>query len=142
MYTGKRLSVDARWNIVKAHADGAKSAELARKYDVSRWTIYRLLKRYEETGNVDLEFDRCGRRTKLTKIQLDSIRAALEIDPYIRMQELHERLRLPCTLQNLYAIARKMGFVRPPARPAPEPLKKPDGRLTPIWRGWTAFLQK
>ena len=77
MYTGTRLSTAERQRIVRAHDEGVQTAALAREYGVSRWTIYRLLQRYKETGSVELDFDRCGRKTKLTQYQLDAIRAAL-----------------------------------------------------------------
>ncbi|MBQ8698105.1 MAG: helix-turn-helix domain containing protein [Schwartzia sp.] len=134
MYTGKRLTVGQRWDVVEAYAKGERTADLAKKYEVSRWTIYRLLRRYQETGNVDLEFGRCGRKSKLTKFQQDAIRAALEANPHTNMQELHDRLRLPCTMRGLYYIAKKMGFERPTFKMS-EPPKQENDKPLPVWRG-------
>ena len=141
MYTGNRLSAGARRSIVEAHANGERTADLARQYEVSRWTIYRLLKRYEETGNVDMDFDHCGRKPKLSESQLAAVRAALTADPHMRMQELHARLGLPCTLRTLYSVAKKMGFERPERAPQETP-KQPKEKIFPIWKGWENFWQK
>ena len=130
MPRGKRLEKDERLQIVEAHKNGAGVTALAREYGVSRWTVYRLVERYEKTGNVELSFSRCGRKTKLTKAQLAAIQKALAESPNIRMQELHDRLQLPCTLHALYYIVKRMGFERGLA--VPEPKKK---NALPVWKG-------
>ena len=130
MPRGKRLEKDERLRIVEAHKNGAGTTELAREYGVSRWTVYRLVDRFEKTGSVDLGFDRCGRKSKLTKPQLAAIKKALAENPSISMQELHDRLQLPCTFRALYYIVKKMGFERGLA--VPEPKKK---NALPVWKG-------
>ena len=130
MPRGKRLEKEDRLRIIEEHKNGAGMTALAREYGVSRWTVYRLVQRFKETGKVDLSFDRCGRKTKLTKPQLAAIRKAVAENPDIRMQELHDRLQLPCTLHTLYYIVKKMGFERGLA--VREPKKK---KALPVWKG-------
>lgn len=130
MPRGKRLNKEARFRIIEAHKNGASTAALAREYGVSRWTVYRLVQRFEETGQVDLRFARCGRKPKLTASQLAAIQKALAEEPNLRMQELHERLQIPCTLRALYYIVKKKGFKR--GRDDAEPKKNLP---FPVWRG-------
>ena len=130
MPRGKRLNKEDRLRIIEAHKTGAGMTELAREYGVSRWTVYRLVQRFKETGTVDLSFDRCGRKPKLTKPQLAAIQKAIAENPDVRMQEIHDRLQLPCTLRTLYYIVKKMGFERGLA--VREPKKK---NALPVWKG-------
>ena len=84
----------------------------------------------EETGDVELGFDRCGRKPGLTKAQLAAIQKILAKDPSTKMRDLHERLHLPCTLRALYYIVKKMGVER--ANAIREPKKK---NALPVWKG-------
>lgn len=127
---GKRLSTEERLRIVEAHKSGAGMTELGRAYGVSRWTIYRLVQRYEETGSVELDFKRCGRKTSLTKGQIAAIEKILKKNPGARMQDIHDQLNLPCTVHALYYIVRKLGIER--ANVMPEPKKK---NALPVWKG-------
>ncbi len=126
----KRLTKEERLRIVEAHKSGVGTTALAREYGVSRWTVYRLVQRYEETGDVELGFDRCGRKPGLTKAQLAAIQKILAKDPSTKMRDLHERLHLPCTLRALYYIVKKMGVER--ANAIREPKKK---NALPVWKG-------
>ncbi len=134
MDRGKRLSLSERWEIVAAHGKGQTAAALAKEYNVSRWTIYRLLRHYQETGRVTPEFSRCGRKPSLSESQLASVQAALTADPNTNMKELHQRLHLPCGLRTLYNIAKRMGIE--PAEPhAQEAWEYTAGNVLPIWKG-------
>ena len=141
MARAERLTTAERWRVIAAYAEGAKMSALAKEYGVSRWTIYRLLKRYEETGRVSLDFDRCGRKSKLSAAQKEAVREALAADPDTDLQALLDRLALPCTLRALYYIVKQMGFRRGtrhekikltrPAKP-PDP---PEIAPLPVWKG-------
>ncbi|MBO4853346.1 MAG: helix-turn-helix domain-containing protein [Schwartzia sp.] len=141
MAKDKRLTTAERWRVVAEFAEGAKMSALAAKYDVSRWTIYRLLKRYEETGKVSLDFDRCGRKSKLTEAQKEAVREALVADPDADLQALLDRLALPCTLRALYYIVKQMGFRRGAKRERiklTRPVTPPDSpeiAPRPVWKG-------
>lgn len=137
----ERLTTSERWRIVGAYAEGEKMSALATEYGVSRWTIYRLLKRFEETGKVDLDFDRCGRKSKLTAAQIEAVREALTADAETDLKALHERLALPCTLRALYYIVKKLGFRRGARREKiklTRPVTPPDSpeiAPRPVWQG-------
>ena len=137
----ERLTTPERRRVVAEYAEGAKMSALAAKYGVSRWTIYRLLKRYEETGKVGLDFDRCGRKSKLSAAQKEAVREALTADPDADLQALLDRLALPCTLRALYYIVKQMGFRRGPKRERVKltrpalPLDSPEIAPLPVWKG-------
>ncbi len=137
MPRGKRLNQDDRLRIVEAHKNGAGTTELAREYGVSRWTVYRLVQRFEETGSVDLAFKRCGRKPKLTALQLLAVKEMLAENPKASLQDIHDALKLPCTLRALYYIVKKHGFER---GTAPQEPKKENP--LPVWKGWTHLWQR
>ncbi len=130
MPRGKRLNKDDRLRIVEAHKNGASTAALAREYGVSRWTVYRLVQRFEETGAVDLAFKRCGRKPKLTALQLLAVKEALAEQPNASLQDIHDALKLPCTLRALYYIVKKHGFERGAAVEEPK-----QETPFPVWKG-------
>lgn len=130
MPRGKRLNKEDRLRIIEAHKNGASTAALSREYGVSRWTVYRLVQRFEKTGSVDLAFKRCGRKSKLTAMQLLSLKEALANNPKASLQDIHDALRLPCTLRALYYIVRKHGFERGTAT-GEEPKKE---NVLPVWK--------
>lgn len=136
MPRGKRLNQDDRLRIVEAHKNGAGTMELAREFGVSRWTVYRLVQRFEETGAVDLAFKRCGRKPKLTALQLLAVKEMLAENPKASLQDIHDALKLPCTLRALYYIVKKHGFER---GTAPQEPKKENA--FPVWKGWTHLWQ-
>ena len=136
MPRGKRLNKDDRLRIVEAHKNGASTAALAREYGVSRWTVYRLVQRFEETGAVDLAFKRCGRKPKLTALQLLAVKEALAEQPKASLQDIHDALKLPCTLRALYYIVEKHGFQR--GTDDGQPKKE---KTLPVWKGWTHLWQ-
>lgn len=136
MPRGKRLNKEDRLRIIEAHKNGASTAALAREYGVSRWTVYRLVQRFEETGAVDLAFKRCGRKPKLTALQLLAVKEALAENPKASLQDIHDALKLPCTLRALYYIVEKHGFQR--GTDDGQPKKE---KTLPVWKGWTHLWQ-
>ncbi|MBR1553227.1 MAG: helix-turn-helix domain-containing protein [Schwartzia sp.] len=127
---GKRLSKDERLRVVEAYKGGAGATTLAREYGVSRWTVYRLVERYEKTGSVETGWKNSGRKPGLTKAQLAAIEKILTKNPSARMKDIHDTLNLPCTLRALYYIVKKMGIAR--ANTIREPKKK---NALPVWKG-------
>ena len=151
MEHGRRLSTEERNRIVEEYKSGARAAHLARSHGVSRWTIYRLIDRYDRTGSVEVHFARSGRRSKITDEQREAIREALTKDPKADLSTLMKRLNITCTLRGLYYALEKMGFPRSGKRPEPKeerigpglrPKPITGGTENPVWKGWGEFWRK
>ena len=109
----KHLQNDARARLVAAYLKLKNASLVAVAYDVSERTVYRLVHQKRETGSADLRTCHCGRKPKVSSEQVAQIKSAITETPDITLQELIDKLHLPCGVANLCIIVRhKLGFTR------------------------------
>ena len=109
----KHLQNDARERLVAAYLKLKKASLIAVAYDVSERTVYRLVHQKRETGSADLRTCHCGRKPKVSSEQVAQVKSAIMETPDITLQELIDKLHLPCGVANLCIIVRhKLGFTR------------------------------
>lgn len=86
-----------------------KTAEV---FGVSRETVRRINKRYEETGTTDLQTSTRGRKPTITAEIEKQIKDLVLKHPDITASEIIEQLGLSVTDGAIYQHLRKMGFTR------------------------------
>ena len=101
---GRKLAVEA---YEKSH----NQKMVASNYSVSRYTIYRLMKRYRETGSYELRTDKCGRKSILTDKNLSDIDALIKQTSDITIKEIKEKLSLSVCTVTISCAIRKLGYV-------------------------------
>ena len=82
------LSKDLRKRIVEARKKGDTVAKIAREKNVSTSTINKLMALYRETGEYTPRPLNNGRKPRLTKEQLEAVRARIIKQPDVSLQEL------------------------------------------------------
>ncbi len=92
----------------KTH-NACKTAEV---FGVSRETVRRINKRYEETGTTDLRTSTRGRKPTITAEIEKQIKDLVLEHPDMAAPEIIERLGLSVTDGAIYQHLRKMGFTR------------------------------
>ena len=109
----KHLQNDARARLVAAYQKLKKASLVADAYGVSERTVYRLVHQKRETGSADLRTCHCGRKPKVSSEQVAQFKSTITETPDITLQELIDKLCLPCGVANLCIIVRhKLGFTR------------------------------
>ena len=68
--------------------------EVARNYSVNQSTVYRLKKRLDETGSIEIRTYLRGRKPALTPEEVENINQLVKNRPDITMQEIIETLHL------------------------------------------------
>lgn len=104
------LSNDTRQQLIEAFEKNQNAKEVAEYYGVHISTVYRLRQRKEETGDVKVLTERCGRKRTLSEEDILKIDHAIEERPDITIRELQEKLDLPCSHETLRKAALELGW--------------------------------
>ena len=109
----KIMSNDSRERLVQSYGKIKKANEVATAFDVSESTVFRLVRQYKETGTVELQTHKRGRKPILTPEQLQKVKETILETPDITMQEIIDKLQLPIKENTLCVIVKyKLGFTR------------------------------
>ena len=108
---GSALSKDLRERIVAAceEGDGTKK-EIAERFSVSVVTVRKLLKQWQETGDLKPRFYRCSGKRKILEEHRKQLRQLLEDKPDRTLAELKDGIGLDCTLQAIHYALKDMGY--------------------------------
>jgi len=105
----KPIAQELREMIISAKERGEKAATIALWTNTAISSVYNICRLHRETDSVASKpFP--GRKSSLTKEQLDSIRSAVESRSDITLEELIEMLGLPIKKSRLSVILIGMGF--------------------------------
>ena len=109
----KIMNNDARDRLVHSYEKIKNADIVAAAFDVSVSTVFRLVHQYRETGSVELQIHKRGRKPMLTLEQIQKVKETILETPDITMQEIIDKLDLPIKENTLCVIVKhKLGFTR------------------------------
>lgn len=106
------LHNEARKLILEAYDKGVSVKELAKCFSVNSCSIYRLLKRRNETGSYETQTYLRGKKPKLSDTDQQNILALMEKQPDITCLEVIETLNLPVSIDTVWRFLQKQGYRR------------------------------
>ena len=106
------LHNEARKLILEAYDKGVSVKELAKCFSVNTCSIYRLLKRRNETGSYETQTNLRGKKPKLSNADHQRILSLLEKQPDITCLEIIETLNLSVSIDTVWRFLQKAGCRR------------------------------
>ena len=106
------LHNEARKLILEGYDKGIRVKELAKCFSVNTCSIYRLLKRRNETGSYETQTNLCGKKPKLSDADHQHILSLLEKQPDITCLEIIETLNLSVSIDTVWRFLQKAGYRR------------------------------
>ncbi len=105
------LSTEIRELMVKAYEKSHDAKEVARNFSVDKSTVYKYVRKMRKTGTVAVQTSKRGRKSILSREQLDEIAETIINQPDISISEIKEKLNLPVSEENIREKVVQMGFV-------------------------------
>ena len=106
------LHNEARKLILEGYDKGISVKELAKCFSVNTCSIYRLLKRRNETGSYETQTNLRGKKPKLSDADHQHILSLLEKQPDITCLEIIETLDLPVSIDTVWRFLQEAGYRR------------------------------
>ena len=106
------LHNEARKLILEGYDKGISVKELAKCFSVNTCSIYRLLKRRNETGSYETQTNLRGKKPKLSDVDHQHILSLLEKQPDITCLEIIETLDLPVSIDTVWRFLQEAGYRR------------------------------
>jgi transposase len=119
---GAAYSQDLRDRVITARDDGMPTKRVAELFRVSRSWVRRVMQRRREHGQ---RSPRPRGGATVVKIDLDRLRQLVDQQPDATVRQLHERLRIQCSVSAVDMALRRMGLsfkkrrCMPPSRIGP-----------------------
>ncbi len=104
------LHNEARKLILEGYDKGISVKELAKCFSVNTCSIYRLLKRRNETGSYETQTNLRGKKPKLSDADHQHILSLLEKQPDITCLEIIETLDLPVSIDTVWRFLQQAGY--------------------------------
>jgi len=109
----RAYSTDLREHLLAAVARGTHSLrQLAQLFSVSLSFLVRLLQRHRRTGSVQPKPHGGGPKPRLDEAARQRLQALVHDQPDATLQELHDRLAIPCCLSTIDRTLRQLGLTR------------------------------
>ena len=102
------IPIELRKIIIENHKKGIKPEETSKVLGVGISTIYKLVKRFQQTGKIEASYP--GRQPKITPEQISDIEKLVIKQPDITIDEIIQTLNLPIKKSQVSNILRKLGF--------------------------------
>lgn len=106
------LHNEARKMILKAYDKGVSVKELAECFCVNSCSIYRLLKRRNETGSYETQTNLRGKKPKLSDADRQNIMALISKRSDITCLEIIETLDLSVSIDTVWRFLKRQGYRR------------------------------
>ena len=106
------LHNEARKLILEGYDKGIRVKELAKCFSVNTCSIYRLLKRRNETGSYETQTNLRGKKPKLSDADHQRIFSLLKKQPDITCLEIIETLNLSASIDTVWRFLQKAGYRR------------------------------
>ena len=106
------LHNEARKLILEAYDKGVSIKESAECFSVNSCSIYRLLKRRNETGSYEPQTYLRGKKPKLSDTDQQNILALMKKQPDITCLEIIETLNLSVSIDTVWRFLQKQGYRR------------------------------
>ncbi len=104
------LHNEARELLVKAYEKHPVAKDIAEAFSVSKDTVHRLVRQKARTGTVALRVSQRGRKRVLTDRDLERIRAKIESQNDITIEEIREALSLKASYSTVERAVNSMGY--------------------------------
>ena len=104
------LNNEERNLLVKTYKEMPDAAKLAKVYNVSVSSVYRLVRQMKDTGSVDLRTGSRGRKPSLTSEDIENIRQTVIEQPDITIHEINVKLGLSVCDETIRAKVVAMGL--------------------------------
>ena len=105
------LHNEARKLLVQAYEQTRDARTGAKCFQVSTSTVYRLSGQMKKTGNVDLQTSQRGRKSALTKEDLQEIDQLIMVRPDITIDEIIEKQGLSVSNETVRKAVIGLGYV-------------------------------
>ena len=106
------LHNEARKLILEAYDKGVSVKEPAKCFSVNSCSIYRLLKRRNETGSYETQTYLRGKKPELSDTDQRNILTLMKRQPDITCLEIIETLNLPVSIDTVWRFLQKQGYRR------------------------------
>jgi len=104
------LHNEARELLVEAYEKHPVAKDIAEAFSVSKDTVQRLVRQKAQTGTVALRVKQRGRKKILTAKELEEIRAKIEAQNDITIEEIREALSLKASYSTVERAVNSMGY--------------------------------
>lgn len=101
--------IDLRERIMGDYDGGLSALEVAKKYRVSRWLIYKLKKQREETGSL-APLQRGGYKPQALAGKLAELEALIKAHPDATLEELRKKLGVKVDISVLWRAIDRLGL--------------------------------
>ena len=105
------LHNEARNLLVQAYEQTHDAQTVAKCFQVSTSTVYRLSGQMKKTGSVDLQTSRRGRKAALTEEHLHEIDQLIIAQPDITIDEIIEKLGVTVSNETMRKAVIRLGYV-------------------------------
>lgn len=102
------ISMELRKIIIKNDEKGIKAEETSKVLGIGLSTVYKLIKKYKETGSIEASYP--GRQPKITEKNIEDMEKLVTEQPDVTIDEIIEKLNLPIKKSQVSNILRKLGF--------------------------------
>jgi len=102
------IPIELRKIIIENYKKVIKASETSRVLEGGLSTVYKLIKRYKETGNVEASY--LVRQPKITEKHISDIEKLVIEQPDVTIEEIIEKLNLPIKKSQISNILRKLGL--------------------------------
>lgn len=91
MPRGIRLSTDLKQRIVEAHINGDRQANIARRFEVKKSTVWAIIRQYQRTGSVEPK-PKPGRPRKMNNRSVRLLKRICSNQPFLSSSQLKVKL--------------------------------------------------
>lgn len=103
----KAYSMDLRVRVLADYDEGTRPVDLVRRYRVSEWWVYKMIRQRRETGCVEPRRGRTGPKPKLAG-HGERLRELVGEDPDATLEELRARLGISTGISTLWRALRDL----------------------------------
>lgn len=100
-----------RERVLKAYDEGRWTIrELAERFKVGEWWIYKLKRQRSATGEISIRRGRVGQPRHIQGKTETKLRAYVQMNPDSTLEEIREAMGLSCSLITIHNTLRRMGY--------------------------------
>lgn len=104
------LTNEERERLVKTYETIWNAEKVAKIFDVSVRTVYRLVNQKRESGSVAVRTSLCGRKPSLTEEDISMIDSLIKEQPDITIREINEKLGRKVSDETVRQAVIKLGY--------------------------------
>ena len=104
------LNKEERELLIKTYEKTQDARLTAEIFSVHRSRVYAIVKRYRETGSVEVRTSQCGRKRKLTPEDDEKIKKLIDENNDITIREINERLGFKVNDETVRLHVVKLGY--------------------------------